>query len=131
VMVKTNWASDLNAQQISRLNEHILVVDSIWKAGWNTPQGNGLLQNKLLNLSGDDGASALFPSLNLRGLALADWFASLLAQNDRAFWSMTSLLAPKSLPLKDPQYGSSALADSAALGRSALWSQHGGAKKAT
>jgi hypothetical protein len=32
-MVKMILASDLEAQQISWLNEHILVADRIWKAG--------------------------------------------------------------------------------------------------
>jgi hypothetical protein len=121
-MVKTNWATDSNAQQISRLNEHILVADKIRKAGQNAHQGNGLLRNKLLNLSRDDGsgATALSPSLNLGVIALADRSASLPVQNDRAFQSAPSLLATKSSPLKDPQHGSRALANLAALGGSTL-----------
>jgi hypothetical protein len=35
-MVKTILALDLEAQQISQLNEHILVADRIWKVGQNT-----------------------------------------------------------------------------------------------
>jgi hypothetical protein len=108
-MVKTILALDLKAQHISQLNEHILVVDRIRKAGRNAfmsklvkhswvlkqpgeitmvnnsspvdermkgdtlasnSQGNNLLQNKLLNLNGNDGATILSPSLNLRGLVL-------------------------------------------------------------
>ncbi|CAM6026179.1 unnamed protein product [Sphagnum balticum] len=37
-MVKTNWVTNLDAQQISRLKEHILVADRIWKAGHNVRQ---------------------------------------------------------------------------------------------
>jgi len=45
-------------------------------------QGNNLLQNKLLNPNGD-GTLVFFPSLNIGGLALVVWFASLLVQKDR------------------------------------------------
>jgi hypothetical protein len=36
-----SWAVDLEAQQISRLNEHFLVVDKIRKVGHSVRQGNG------------------------------------------------------------------------------------------
>jgi hypothetical protein len=70
-MVKTNWVTNLDAQQISRLNERILVADRIWKAGHNARQSNGLLHNKLLNLSGGGSTTALPPSLSLKGSTLA------------------------------------------------------------
>jgi len=66
------------------------VVDRIWKASRNTRQGNDLLWNKFLNLNdnNNDSATTFPPSLNLGGTALIDQFINLLAQNDRAFWSM-------------------------------------------
>ncbi len=42
-MVKMNWALDLEAQQISRLNDHFLIVDRIRRAGRSAHQGNGWL----------------------------------------------------------------------------------------
>jgi hypothetical protein len=47
-MEKMSWAVDLEAQQIFKLNEHLLVADKIRKAGRNARQGN-----KLLNPNGD------------------------------------------------------------------------------
>ncbi len=101
-MVKTNWVTDLDAQQISRLNEHILVADRIQKVGRNACQGNGLLLNKLLKLSGDGGATTFPPSLSLEGSALADQSTSLLAQNNRDSRSVASPVTPISFLLKDP-----------------------------
>jgi hypothetical protein len=60
-MEKMSWAADLEAQQISKLNEHLLVVDKIWKGGRNARQGNGWLKNKLLNPSGDGTTAPSFP----------------------------------------------------------------------
>jgi hypothetical protein len=164
-MVKTILASDLEAQQISRLNEHILVADRIRKASWSAPmsklvkhsrvskqpgetmmvnnsspinermkgkrttwnvsnsgtlasngQGSGLLRNKLLIPNGSGGALVLSPSLNLGGLALIAWSASLLAQNDRVIRPMTSGLSTKSSFLKDLQHENNAPADSTTFG---------------
>jgi len=50
-MVKMSLSVDLEAQQISRLNEHFLVADRIRKARRNARQGKGWLGNKLLNAS--------------------------------------------------------------------------------
>jgi len=36
-----SWAVDLEALQISKLNEHLLVADRIRKAGHNARQSNG------------------------------------------------------------------------------------------
>jgi hypothetical protein len=52
-MEKMSWAADLEALQISKLNEHLLVANKIRKAGRNARQGNGWLGNKLLNPNGD------------------------------------------------------------------------------
>jgi hypothetical protein len=106
-MVKTNWAIDLEAQHISRLNEHILMVDRIRKACLNVRQGNGLLPNKLFNLNGNSGSvTTLLPLLSFGGLVFVDRFASLSAQNDRDFRPVAGPLSPKSLPLWDPQHRS-------------------------
>jgi hypothetical protein len=52
-MEKMNWAAGLEAQQISKLNDHLLVADRIRNVGRNARQGNGWLSNKLLNPNGD------------------------------------------------------------------------------
>jgi hypothetical protein len=130
-MVKMNRVTNLNAQQISRLNEHILVANKIQKAGHNMHQGNGLLRNKLLNPSGGGGATTLPPLLNLEGFVFANRFASMLAQNDHDSRSVVSPLTPKSPLLKDPQHGNGTPIDSAALGRSALRLQHERVEKST
>jgi hypothetical protein len=49
-----SWAVDLEAQQISKLNEHLLVADKIRKVGRSARQGNGWLGNKLLNPNSDN-----------------------------------------------------------------------------
>jgi hypothetical protein len=68
-MVKMKSGSDLEAQQVSRLNEYFLVVDRIQEVGRSSRQGNGKLQSKLLNLSDDVTTSALPLSINLGGFA--------------------------------------------------------------
>jgi len=68
-MVKMSWSMDLNAQQISRLNEHILVANEIQKASHNSHQSIGLLRNKLLNPSGDGNTTAPPPPINFERLA--------------------------------------------------------------
>jgi hypothetical protein len=68
-MVKMSWVVDLEAQQISRLNEYLFVVDRIWKARRSARQGNGWLRNKLLNPSGG-GILVLPPPINSEGSAL-------------------------------------------------------------
>jgi hypothetical protein len=55
-MVKMTKGLDLEAIQISKLNEYFLVADKIRKVGRNTCQKNDKLHRKLLNLNGGSGA---------------------------------------------------------------------------
>jgi hypothetical protein len=79
-MVKMHWAIDLEAQQISRLNEHFLVADRIRKAGRSMRQGNSWLKNKLLNPSGGD-APVPSPLISSEGGALTKQSVGLQVQN--------------------------------------------------
>jgi hypothetical protein len=67
-----SWAIDLEAQQIFKLNEHLLVANRIRKAGRSACQGNDWLRNKLLNPSGDDNLAPSLP-ISLEGNALTMW----------------------------------------------------------
>jgi hypothetical protein len=103
-MVKMSWAIDLEAQQISRLNEHFLVVDRIRKAGRCVCQGNGWLRNKLLNPSSGS-ASVPAPSTNSEGSAPTKRFVRPQVQNDRDIRSKTCIPSPERPPLKNPDHG--------------------------
>jgi hypothetical protein len=106
-MEKMSWAAGLDTQQISKLNEHLLVVDRIRNAGHNTHQGNGWLSNKLLNPNGD-GTPVLPLPINSEGSALTKQFVAPQVQNDRVTRSGTGIPSVESLPLKNPNHGSKA-----------------------
>jgi hypothetical protein len=123
-MVKTNWAIDLNAQQISRLNEHIIMADRIRKVGHSAHQGNDLLRNKLLNPNSGGGITTLTPSISLGGTVRVEQFVSMLVQNDRDSRSVASPLTPTNSTLKDPLHESGAPIDSTTFGRFVMRLQH-------
>jgi hypothetical protein len=60
-MVKMEICSNLEDQQISKLNEYSLVAYRIWKTGRDARLGFGKFKSKKLNLGGGVGAKALRP----------------------------------------------------------------------
>jgi hypothetical protein len=106
-MVKMNKAVDLEAQQISKLNEHLHVANKIWKAGRNACQGNGWLRNKLLNPNGD-GTLIPPPPISSKGSVLTKRFIGPQVHNDRISQSGMCIPSLESPPLKNPDYGSKA-----------------------
>jgi hypothetical protein len=107
LMEKMSWAVDLEAQQISKLNEHLLVAGRIRNARRNARQGNGWLKNKLLNLSHDGTPAPSFP-INLEESALTTRFVGPQAPNDRVTRSGTCIPSLESSSLKNPDSGSKA-----------------------
>jgi hypothetical protein len=67
-MVKMKIYSDLEAQQLAKLNEFFLVVDRIREAGCDAKQGFGKLKGNKLNLSSGGGARA--PPLTSNGISI-------------------------------------------------------------
>jgi len=106
-MEKMSWAADLKAQQISKLNEHLLIVDRIRKVGRNVRQGNGWLGNKLLNSNGD-GTPVLPLPISSEGSTLTKQSVDLQVQNDHIIRSGTCIPSMESSPLKNPDHGSKA-----------------------
>ncbi len=106
-MEKMSWAANLEAQQISKLNEHILVADRIRKAGRSARQGNGWLKNKLLNPS-DDGTPAPSFSISSEESALTTRFVGPQAPNDRVTRSGTCIPSLEISSLKNPDSRSKA-----------------------
>ncbi len=100
-----SWAADLEAQQISKLNEHLLVADRIRKAGRSARQGNGWLKNKLLNLSDEGTPTPLF-SISSEESALTTRSVGSQAPNDRVTRSRTFIPSLESPSLKNPDSGS-------------------------
>ncbi len=117
-VVKMKSGSDLEAQQVSRLNEYFLVVDRIWKVGCNARQGN----NKLQNPNSGDGASILPPPINLKSFALANKFVGLSMQNNHASQTEANIPPPEGPTIEDPMCKNKALTSSTILGESARWS---------
>jgi len=108
-MEKNSWAAGLETQQISKLNEHLLVADRIQNVGRNARQGNGWLNNKLLNPN-SDGTPVLPLPISLEGSTLTKQFVAPQVQNDRVTRSGTGIPSVESLPLKNPDHGSKTLA---------------------
>jgi hypothetical protein len=104
-MEKMSWAAGLETQQISKLNEHLLVADRIRNAGRNARQGNGWLSNKLLNPNGD-GTPILPLPISSEGSALTKRSVGPQVQNDRVTRSRTCIPSVESPPLKNPDHGS-------------------------
>ncbi len=101
------WVVDLEAQQISRLNEHFLIVDRIRKARRSARQGNDWLRNKMLNPSGDD-TPVPPPSINSEGGTLTKQFVGPQVQNERDTQYEMGIPSPESSPLQNPDHGSKA-----------------------
>ncbi len=106
-MEKMSWAADLEAQQISKLNEHLLVADRIRKAGRNARQGNSWLRNKLLNPS-DDGTPAPSFLISSEESVLTTQSVGPQVLNDRVTRSGTCIPSLESSSLKNPDFGSKA-----------------------
>jgi hypothetical protein len=106
-MEKMSWVVDLETQQISKLNKHLLVIDGIRKARRSTRQGNGWLGNKLLNLNGD-GTPVPSLSISSKGSALTKRSVGPQVQNDHVTRSGTCIPSLKSPPLTNPDHGSKA-----------------------
>jgi hypothetical protein len=71
--------SDLETQQVLRLNEYFLAIDMIRKVGRNARQGNGRRWSKLLNPTNGDGGALAFPPLSsLEGSSqrICTWWVS-------------------------------------------------------
>jgi hypothetical protein len=94
-----SWAIDLEAQQIFKLNEHILVADRIRKVGRSACQGNDWLGNKLLNPN-DDGSPVPSLPISSEGSALTKRSVGPQVQNDRVTQSKTCIPSLESPPLK-------------------------------
>jgi hypothetical protein len=109
-----SWAAGLETQQISKLNEHLLVADRIRNAGRNACHGNSWLSNKLLNLNGD-GTPVLPLPISLEGSALTKRSVAPQVQNDCVTRSGTCIPSVESLSLKNPDHGSKAPAVLATL----------------
>jgi hypothetical protein len=99
-----SWAADLEAQQISKLNEHLLVADRIRKAGRSARQGNDWLKNKLLNLSNDGIPAPSFP-ISSEESALTTRSVGSQAPNDHVTRSGTCIPSLESPSLKNPDSG--------------------------
>jgi hypothetical protein len=116
-MLKMIWVVDLKAQQIFRLNEHLLVADRIRKARRNARQGNDWLRNKLLNPSSGS-ILVLPPLISSEGNALTKQSIGPQVQNDCDIRSKTCIPSPENPPPKNPDHGSKTLALLAIFGRS-------------
>ncbi len=103
-----SWAANLEAQHISKLNEHLLIADRIRKAGRSARQGNSWLKNKLLNPS-DDGTPAPLSPINSEESALTTRSVGSQAPNDHVTRSRTCIPSLESLSMKNPDFGSIAL----------------------
>jgi len=106
-MEKMSWAADLEAQQISKLDEHLLVADRIRKAGCNARQGNGWLGNKLMTPTGD-GTQVLPLPISSKGSTLTKRSVDSQVQNDHISRFGTCIPSVESSPLKNPDHGSKA-----------------------
>jgi hypothetical protein len=104
-MEKMSWAANLKAQQIFKLNEHLLVANRIRKAGRSARQGNDWLKNKLLNPSDDSTPAPSFP-ISSKESALTTRSIGSQAPNDRVTRSGTCISSLKSPSLKNPDSGS-------------------------
>ncbi len=105
LMEKMSWAADLEAQQISKLNEHLLVADRIRKARCSVRQGNGWLKNKLLNPSNDSTLAPSFP-ISSKENALTTRSVDSQALNDHVTRSGTCIPSLESPSLQNPDSGS-------------------------
>ncbi len=111
-----SWVVDLEAQQISRLNEHLLVADRIQKVGRNARQGNGWLKNKLLNPNGRS-IPVLPPLISSEGSALTKQSVRPQVQNDYDTQSGTCIPSSESPPPKNLDHESETPTILATFGR--------------
>jgi len=106
-MEEMSWAANLEAQQISKLDEHLLVADRIRKAGHNARQGNGWLGNKLMTPT-DDGTQVLPLPISSKGSTLTKRSVDSQVQNDHVAQFGTCIPSVESSPLKNLDHGSKA-----------------------
>ncbi len=99
-----SWAADLEAQQISKLNEHLFVVDRIRKVGRSARQNNGWLKNKLLNPSNNGILAPSFP-ISSEESALTTRPVGSQAPKDHVIRSGTCIPPLESPSLKNPDSG--------------------------